>query len=109
MQATGVRPLVQEDLTCHGAAKPMCHNYRACAPKPGSHSYLTLSTLEPVLCNKGSHAMRSLHPTATGGSPAYNKGATQTKVNKITHTHTHIHYIYKRKEGRKKMATMLGN
>ena len=24
---TRVRALVQEDPTCHGATKPMCHNY----------------------------------------------------------------------------------
>ena len=24
---TQVPPLVQEDATCHGAAKPMCHDY----------------------------------------------------------------------------------
>ena len=27
MQGTQVRSLVQEDLTCHGATKPMRHNY----------------------------------------------------------------------------------
>ena len=27
MQATRVRSLVQEDPTCHGATKPMCHDY----------------------------------------------------------------------------------
>ena len=26
-QRTQVRSLVQEDSTCHGATKPMCHNY----------------------------------------------------------------------------------
>ena len=27
MQGTWVRALVQEDPTCHGATKPVCHNY----------------------------------------------------------------------------------
>ena len=27
MQGTQVRALVQEDPTCRGATKPMCHNY----------------------------------------------------------------------------------
>ena len=26
-QGTQVRALVREDPTCHGAAKPVCHNY----------------------------------------------------------------------------------
>ena len=27
MQGTWVQSLVWEDPTCHGATKPMCHNY----------------------------------------------------------------------------------
>ena len=27
VQGTRVRALVREDPTCHGAAKPVCHNY----------------------------------------------------------------------------------
>ena len=27
MQRTRVRALVREDPTCHGATKPVCHNY----------------------------------------------------------------------------------
>ena len=34
MQGTRVRALVQEDPTCHGATKPMHHNYWACAQEP---------------------------------------------------------------------------
>ena len=30
-------PLIREDPTCHRAAKPVWHNYRACALGPGSH------------------------------------------------------------------------
>ena len=46
----------------HGATKPMCHNYWACALEPMSHNYwahmsqlLKPAHLEPVLCNKRSH------------------------------------------------------
>ena len=39
MQGTQVRSLVQEDPTCHGATKPMHHNYWACALEPASHNY----------------------------------------------------------------------
>ena len=34
-----VRALVREDPTCCGAAKPVRHNYRACALEPASHNY----------------------------------------------------------------------
>ena len=39
MQGTWVRALVREDPTCHGATKPMHHNYWACALEPASHNY----------------------------------------------------------------------
>ena len=39
MQGTRVRALVQEDPTCRGAAKPVRHNYWACALEPASHNY----------------------------------------------------------------------
>ena len=74
MQGTRVRALVQEDPTCCGATKLVCHNYWACALEPISHSYwacaleptshnywarvpqlLKPMRLEPVLCNKRSH------------------------------------------------------
>ena len=38
MQGTRVRALFWEDPTCHGATKPACHNYWACAVEPTSHS-----------------------------------------------------------------------
>ena len=34
-----VRSLVWEDPTCHGATKPVRHNYWACALEPASHNY----------------------------------------------------------------------
>ena len=50
MQRTQVQSLGWEDSTCHGAAKPVCHNCWVCVlqlPKPTS--------LEPMLCNEESH------------------------------------------------------
>ena len=74
MQGTWVRALGREDLTCRRAAKPVRHNYGACALEPASHNYwahmpqlLSLHSrapvpqllkpvrLEPVLHNKRSH------------------------------------------------------
>ena len=62
MQGTQVRALVWEDPTCHGATKPVCHNYWACTLEPMSHNYwarvpqlLKPACLEPMLCNKRSH------------------------------------------------------
>ena len=59
MQGTRVRALVQEDPTCHGASKPVRHNYWACTLEPASHNYwahvpqlLKPARLEPVLRNK---------------------------------------------------------
>ena len=39
MQETQVRSLIQEDPKCQEATKAVHHNYWACAPEPGSHSY----------------------------------------------------------------------
>ncbi|KAJ8793824.1 hypothetical protein J1605_019245 [Eschrichtius robustus] len=39
VQGTRVRALVREDRTCRRAAKPVRHNYRACALEPVSHNY----------------------------------------------------------------------
>ena len=50
MQGTRVGALVREDPTCHGATKPMRHNYWACVPQ-----LLKPTCLEPVLHNKRSH------------------------------------------------------
>ena len=47
--------LVEEDPTCHGAPKPVCHSYWACALGPGSCSYWTLHALEPMLHSKRYH------------------------------------------------------
>ena len=62
MQGSWVQPLVWEDPICHGATKPVCHNYWAWAVEPASHNYwacepqlLKPARLEPVLHNKRSH------------------------------------------------------
>ena len=62
MQGTRVRALVREDPTCHGATKPVRHNYWAYALEPMSHNFwarvpqlLKPVCLEPVLRNKRSH------------------------------------------------------
>ena len=62
MQGMRVRALVRKDPTCHGATKPVRHNYWACALEPASHSYwacvpqlLKPARLELVLHNKRSH------------------------------------------------------
>ena len=39
VQGTQGRALVREDPTCHGATKPVRHNYWACALEPASHNY----------------------------------------------------------------------
>ena len=39
VQGTRVQALVREDPTCHGASKPVRHNYGACALEPMSHNY----------------------------------------------------------------------
>ena len=49
IQGTWVQSLVWEDPTCHGAIKPVCHNYCARVPQ-----LLKPTRLEPVLCNKRS-------------------------------------------------------
>ena len=50
MQGTWVQALVQEDPTCRGATKPVCHNYWAHTPL-----LLKPAHLEPMLHNKRSH------------------------------------------------------
>ena len=62
VRGTRVWSLVWEDPTCHGAAKPTCHNCWACAPEPASHNCWACAPqlrkrmrLEPVLRNKRSH------------------------------------------------------
>ena len=62
IQGTQVQALVQEDPTCHGATKPVRHNYWARALEPVCRNYwayvpqlLKPACLEPMLHNKRSH------------------------------------------------------
>ena len=62
MQGTQFWSLVQENSTCHGATKPMGHNYWAYALEPVSRNFwahvpqlLKPMRLETMLCNKRSH------------------------------------------------------
>ena len=64
MQGTWVRSLVWEDPTCHGATKPVCHNYWACALEPASHNYWAHAPqlLKPV--HSRAHVPQLLSPCA---------------------------------------------
>ena len=74
VQGTWVRALVQEDPTCRGATKLVCHNYWARMPQ-----LLQPTCLEPVLRNKEKPPLaatrESLH-TAT-------KTQRSQKINKV--------------------------
>jgi len=48
-----IQSLLQEDPTCHSAAKPVYHSYCASAPEPVTTEAHV--PLEPILCNKRSH------------------------------------------------------
>ena len=95
MQGTRVRALVREDPTCHGATKPVCHNYWACALEPVSPNYWSqCSTIREAT------TMRSTH-TATKSSPrslqlqkatCSNEDPMQPKIN----------WLIKKKEKKKK-------
>ena len=77
-QGTQVQSLAQEDSTCHGATKPVCHQYWDCVPHP----------LKPTPWSLPS-AARSL-PPATKSSPGLlqlrkssssNEDPAQPKIN----------------------------
>ena len=71
IKGTWVLSLTQEDPTCHGATKPMHHNYWVHALEPVSCSYwvwrpplLSPHALEPLVCNKRSHHKdQTTHPS----------------------------------------------
>ena len=50
MQGTWVRFLVQEDLTCHGAIKSVCHDFGACTLEPVLHIERSHHSEKPVHC-----------------------------------------------------------
>ena len=79
MQETRVQSLIQEDPTCQGAAKPMCHNYWACALKPGSRNSWAwvlqrlspgAATAEPGCCNGWARVLQLLSPGCNGWAQA---------------------------------------
>ena len=61
MQGTRVRALVQEDLRCRRATKPMRHYYWACALEPMSRNYwaCVLQLLKPVHLERVPYNKRS--------------------------------------------------
>jgi len=77
MQRTQVRSLVQENPTCSGATKPV------------RHSYWSLGSQAPMLCNKGSHhsekpthwTREDLPLAANWGKPHAGTEPGQSKVN----------------------------
>ena len=72
-----VRGLGREDPTCHGATKPMHHNYWACALEPTSHSdwahvpqLLKPACLEPVLRQQEKPPQWEAHAPQRRAAPA---------------------------------------
>ena len=65
MQGTWVRSLVWEDPTCHGATKPVCHNYWAYTLEPSSHNYWALV---PQLLKDTPSILTGAVPTSEGES-----------------------------------------
>ena len=68
---------VREDPTGRRAAKPMHHNYWACALEPANHNYwarvsqlLKPACLEPMLHNKRSHPQWEAHALQRRVAPA---------------------------------------
>ena len=85
MQGTQVWSLVQEDTTCCRAAKPVRHNYWACALEPGEvrcRKYFSSHALEPVLCNKRSHCNQKPAATTRENLCAAMKTQFSQKINK---------------------------
>ena len=70
LQRRGVESLAQEDSTCHGATKPVSHNYWAC-------------DLKTLLCNKGSHHKEKSPWLQLEMWPHSNEDLAQPKVSKI--------------------------
>ena len=76
MQEIGVWSLVWKEPTCHGATKPVGHNYWACAQEPGSHSCWAhvLQLLKPARPRARAPQQRSTLIGSPGGaalSPLY--------------------------------------
>ena len=78
---TWVRALVREDTTCHGATKPMCHNYWACVLEPACHNYWSPHTYSLCSATREATAVRSPHTTTKSSpcSPQLEKACTQQR------------------------------
>ena len=61
-QGTWVWSLVQEDLTCRRATKPVHHNYWACALEPESHNYWGPCATTTEACAPRAHAPQQEKP-----------------------------------------------
>ena len=64
MQGTRVQALVREDPTCHGATKPVRHNYRACALEPVEPQLLSPWATTTEARAPRSHALQTREATA---------------------------------------------
>ena len=73
-QGTQVRALVWEDATCRGAAKPVLHNYWACALEPMSHNYWSLRATATEACVPRACALQQEKP------PQWEAHAPQQRV-----------------------------
>ena len=69
MQGIRVWHLIQEP-SCQGATTPICHNYWACAPEPGSPAPETRTPQSLCSATGGATAVRRPSP-ATESSPAH--------------------------------------
>ena len=79
MQGTQVRALVWEDPTCHGATKPVRHNYWAWALEPTSHNYWSPHAYSLCSATREATIMRSTRTPMKGSpcSPQLEKASAQ--------------------------------
>ena len=86
MQGTRVGALLQEDPTCWGTTKPMCHNYWACALEPLSHNYWARvpQLLSPWATTPEAHARRA-HAPQQENPPQWEAHAPQRRVAPARH------------------------
>ena len=87
MQGTRVQALVQEDLTCRGATKPVCHNYWAHVPqllKPAHPRARALQLLSPRAATTEAHTPRACAPQQEK-PPQWEARAPQQRVAPARH------------------------
>ena len=97
MQEIWVWSFIQEDPTCHGATKLVCHIYWTCAPKPRNHNCWahTLQLLKPPRPRTGTQKQQKppqgeawasqleSGPSSPQQSKAQQQDRVQPKINKI--------------------------